>query len=66
MSLCGEPLCEGLNFKDLFGRELFVDKVFWSYDGISLLCVCKDEDEKLYFFDALPPLTEWAFPAQGL
>lgn len=24
-------------------------KVFWSYDGISLLCVCKDEDEKLYF-----------------
>lgn len=49
MSLCGEPLFEGLNFKDLFGRELVVDKVFWSYDGISLLCVCKDEDEKLYF-----------------
>lgn len=31
------------------GKELVVDKVFWSYDGISLLCVCKDEDEKLYF-----------------
>lgn len=49
MSLHGEPLFEGLNFKDLFGKELIVDKVFWSYDGISLLCVCKDEDEKLYF-----------------
>lgn len=49
MSLRGEPLFDGLNFKELFGRELFVDKVFWSYDGISLLCVCKDEDEKLYF-----------------
>lgn len=49
MSLRGEPLFEGLNFKELFGKELIVDKVFWSYDGISLLCVCKDEDEKLYF-----------------
>ena len=49
MSLHGEPLFEGLNFKKLFGKELVVDKVFWSYDGISLLCVCKDEDEKLYF-----------------
>ena len=49
MSLCGEPLFEGLNFKELFGRELVVDKVFLSYDGIPLLCVCKDEDEKLYF-----------------
>lgn len=49
MSLRGEPLFEGLNFKKLFGKELVVDKVFWSYDGISLLCVCKDEDEKLYF-----------------
>lgn len=49
MSLRGEPLFEGLNFKELFGKELVVDKVFWSYDGISLLCVCKDEDEKLYF-----------------
>lgn len=49
MSLHGEPLFEGLNFKKLFGKELIVDKVFWSYDGISLLCVCKDEDEKLYF-----------------
>lgn len=45
MSLHGEPLFEGLNFKELFGKELIVDKVFWSYDGISLLCVCKDEDE---------------------
>ena len=34
MSLHGEPLLEGLNFKDLFGKELIVDKVFWSYDGI--------------------------------
>mgnify|MGYP003183597009 FL=1 len=49
MSLRGEPLFDGLNFKELFGSELIVDKVFWSYDGISLLCVCKDEDEKLYF-----------------
>lgn len=49
MSLRGEPLFEGLNFKELFGRELVVDKEFLSYDGIPLLCVCKDEDEKLYF-----------------
>ena len=49
MSLRGEPLFDDLNFKELFGRELIVDKVFWSYDGISLLCVCKDEDEKMYF-----------------
>lgn len=49
MSLRGEPLFEGLNFKELFGRELVVDKEFLSYDGILLLCVCKDEDEKLYF-----------------
>lgn len=49
MSLRGEPLFEGLNFKELFGRELVVDKVFLSYDGIPLLCVCKDKDEKLYF-----------------
>ena len=49
MRLRGEPLFEGLNFKELFGRELVVDKEFLSYDGIPLLCVCKDEDEKLYF-----------------
>ena len=49
MSLRGEPLFAGLNFKELFGRELVVDKEFLSYDGIPLLCVCKDEDEKLYF-----------------
>lgn len=49
MSLRGEPLFEGLNFKELFGKELVVDKEFLSYDGIPLLCVCKDEDEKLYF-----------------
>lgn len=49
MSLRGEPLFEGLDFKELFGRELVVDKEFLSYDGIPLLCVCKDEDEKLYF-----------------
>lgn len=49
MSLHGEPLFKGLNFKELFGRELVVDKVFLSYDGIPLLCVCKDKDEKLYF-----------------
>lgn len=49
MSLRGEPLFEGLNFKELFGRELVVDKEFLSYDGIPLLCVRKDEDEKLYF-----------------
>ena len=49
MSLRGEPLFEGLNFKELFGRELVVDNEFLSYDGIPLLCVCKDEDEKLYF-----------------
>ena len=49
MSLRGEPLFEGLNFKELFGRELVVDKEFLSYDGIPLLCVYKDEDEKLYF-----------------
>lgn len=49
MSLHGEPLFDGLNFKELFGKELIVDKVFWSYDGISLLCVCKDEDERMYF-----------------
>ena len=49
MSLRGEPLFDDLNFKELCGRELIVDKVFWSYDGISLLCVCKDEDEKMYF-----------------
>ena len=49
MSLRGEPLFEGLTFKELFGRELVVDKEFLSYDGIPLLCVCKDEDEKLYF-----------------
>lgn len=49
MSLRGEPLFEGLNFKKLFGRELVVDKEFLSYDGVPLLCVCKDEDEKLYF-----------------
>lgn len=49
MSLRGEPLFEGLNFKELFGRELVVDKEFLSYDGIPLLCVCKNEDEKLYF-----------------
>lgn len=49
MSLRGEPLFEGLNFKELFGKELAVDKVFLSYDGIPLLCVCKDEDERMYF-----------------
>ena len=49
MSLRGEPLFEGLNFKELFGKELVVDKVFLSYDGISLLCICKDEDERMYF-----------------
>lgn len=49
MSLRGEPLFEGLNFKELFGRELVVDKVFLSYDGIPLLCACKDEDERMYF-----------------
>ena len=49
MSLRGEPLFEGLNFKELFGRELVVDKEFLCYVGIPLLCVCKDEDEKLYF-----------------
>lgn len=49
MSLRGEPLFEGLNFKELFGRELVVDKEILSYDGIPLLCVCKDENEKLYF-----------------
>lgn len=49
MNLCGEPLFNGLNFKELFGKELVVDKEFLSYDGIPLLCVCKDEDEKLYF-----------------
>lgn len=49
MSLHGEPLFEGLNFKELFGRELVVDKVFLSYDGIPLLCVCKDKDERMYF-----------------
>lgn len=49
MSLRGEPLFEGLNFKELFRRELVVDKEFLSYDGVPLLCVCKDEDEKLYF-----------------
>lgn len=49
MSLRGESLFEGLNFKELFGRELVVDKEFLSYDDIPLLCVCKDEDEKLYF-----------------
>lgn len=49
MSLRGEPLFEGLNFNELFGRELVVNKEFLSYDGIPLLCVCKDEDEKLYF-----------------
>lgn len=27
MSLHGEPLFEGLNYKDLFGKELIVDKV---------------------------------------
>lgn len=49
MSLRGEPLFEGLNFKELFGRKLVVDKVFLSYDGIPLLCVCKDKDERMYF-----------------
>lgn len=49
MNLCGEPLFDGLNFKELFGKELVADKVFLSYDGIPLLCVCKDEDEKSYF-----------------
>ena len=49
MSLCGEPLFEGLNFKELFGKEFVVDKVFLYYDGIPLLCVCKDEDERMYF-----------------
>ena len=49
MRLRGEPLFDGLNFKELFGKELIVDKEFLSYDGIPLLCVCKDEDEKLYF-----------------
>lgn len=49
MNLCGEPLFDGLNFKELFGKELVVDKVFLYYDGIPLLCTCKDEDEKLYF-----------------
>ena len=28
MNLCGEPLFDGLNFKELFGKELVVDKVF--------------------------------------
>lgn len=49
MSLYREPLFDGLNFKELFGKELVVDKVFLCYDGIPLLCICKDEDEKLYF-----------------
>lgn len=49
MSLRGEPLFEGLNFKELFGKELVVDKVFLYYDGIPLLCTCKGEEGKLYF-----------------
>lgn len=49
MNLCGEPLFDGLNFKELFGKELVVDKVFLYYDGILLLCTCKDEEGKLYF-----------------
>ena len=49
MNLCGEPLFDGLNFKELFGKELVVDKVFLYYDGIPLLCTCKDEDERMYF-----------------
>ncbi len=49
MNLCGEPLFNGLNFKELFGKELVVDKVFLYYDGIPLLCTCKDEEGKLYF-----------------
>lgn len=49
MNLCGEPLFDGLNFKELFGKELVVDKVFLYYDGIQLLCTCKDEEGKLYF-----------------
>lgn len=49
MNLCGEPLFDGLNFKELFGKELVVDKVFLYYDGIPLLCTCKDEEGKLYF-----------------
>lgn len=66
MSLRGEPLFEGLNFKELFGRELVVDKEFLSYDGIPLLCVCKDEDEKLYFCNCTEVRSEerWAlYPA---
>lgn len=49
MNLCGEPLFNGLNFKELFEKELVVDKVFLYYDGIPLLCTCKDEEGKLYF-----------------
>lgn len=49
MNLCGEPLFDGLNFKELFGKELVIDKVFLYYDGIPLLCTCKDEEGKLYF-----------------
>lgn len=49
MNLCGKPLFNGLNFKELFGKELVVDKVFLYYDGIPLLCTCKDEEGKLYF-----------------
>ena len=49
MNLCGEPLFDGLNFKELFGKELVVDKVFLYYDGIPLLCTCKDEEGKLHF-----------------
>lgn len=49
MNLCGEPLFDGLNFKELFGKELVVNKVFLYYDGIPLLCTCKDEEGKLYF-----------------
>lgn len=49
MNLCGEPLFDGVNFKELFEKELVVDKVFLYYDGIPLLCACKDEEGKLYF-----------------
>ncbi len=49
MSLCEEPLFDGLNFKELFGKEVVINKVFLYYDGIPLLCTCKDEDGKLYF-----------------
>lgn len=44
-----EKLFEEGSFVQLFGKELYLEKVFLEYDGIPLLSACVDQTGKHYF-----------------